>query len=243
MRVLLTLREYKLDGNSWFCLDHKLIQKLSLLGLSPIPVIPHICDEATLNILYEMTDGVLITGGNDVSPTLYSDFTHPKTKPYGEEVDMSDIKLIRWAIRDRKPLLGICRGAQVMSVAMGGSLIQHVEDLQLNECHQLLPPSYANINKCTHAIHIIPHTKTHAIVKKVRITVNSAHHQAIDSLGEDFIASAYSPEGIIEIIEHREPSYFCFGLQSHPETQDEGSLEAFFREFANEVIRRGKYRA
>ena len=219
------------------------IQKLIAHGLTPLFVSPAM-PEAMIDELYAEADGVLLTGGSDINPDIYGAARHPKTEPGDIRRDTCEIRLTKKAIADRKPFLGICRGHQILTIATGGTLIQHLPDLYPNELHADVTSYYDMLKPSNgHPVKIVAGSKTDALIKKPEIFVTSAHHQATEKVGSGLRIAATSPAGVIEIIEHTDPGYFCFGIQSHPECcaatatdgVDKSGLEVFFTEFAKAV--------
>jgi len=191
-------------------------------------------------------DGVLLTGGPDVRPSLYgATETHP-TVDVDEARDAYELPLARAAIERRLPLLGICRGAQVLNVAAGGTLIQDLPSAHpggLN--HSVLTPTTA----VAHDVAIVPGSLLAAIVaprlkEGSRLDVNSRHHQAIDAVAPGFVASASAPDGTIEAIEAATPAGapregFCVGVQWHPENfWRTGESASLFESFVSAAARR-----
>jgi len=172
----------------------------------------------------EGLDGLLISGGSDVDPAMYGQARQPEVVDVDAERDRMEAELIRQALEADLPLFGICRGMQIMNVACGGTLIQH---LQSADVHRV--PQLAN----AHAIAATPGTKLAAIVGPGRKLVNSRHHQAVDRLGQGLVVSAVAPDGVVEGLEHP-GKRFAIAVQWHPEERlDSGSHDrALFDAFA-----------
>lgn len=210
------------------------IQKIYKFSAIPLMVPPSIPSEM-LEDVCARAQGLFLTGGEDISPSQYNAERHPETKSVSEERDRLELELARRFMRDRKPILGICRGSNVLSVVEGGSLIQHIPDLKLDEQHGSPDPSSPMSH---HQISFVKNTKLKEIVGKDSITVNSHHHQSIKTPGDNFVVAATSPKGIVEAIEHKDRNYFCIGIQSHPEVEN-GGFEKVFEAFV-EACRRFK---
>jgi putative glutamine amidotransferase len=191
-------------------------------------------NDADVTALYHQAEGVLCVGGGDISPALYNKQKHPKTQVSEPKRDILELGIIRRAIRDKKPFLGICRGMQSLAVATGGTLHQHIPDELDKNIHAFREPMiYEEITKNSfHNITLDKKSHIHRIVGKKSILVNSGHHQSVAVCGQNVQAVAMSKDGIVEIIEHRDPSYFCIGIQSHPEIEESGDLEPIFGAFA-----------
>lgn len=167
-----------------------------------------------LRAWFERLDGLVLTGGGDIAPGRYGASPGPHLAGLDPERDSLEITLAQWAIEARMPLLGICRGQQVVNVALGGSLFQDIS----SELPQALrhdahgdgdPPRW-------HEVHLQPGTRLHRLIGRASVTVNSFHHQAVSALGRGLIASAAAVDGIIEGIELPDPP-FALAVQWHPE--------------------------
>jgi putative glutamine amidotransferase len=200
-------------------------------GILPFPVSPLISPEL-LDLALKEVSGLLLMGGDDIDPAHYNSKAHPRTKPGDAARDEFEIELVMRALEQRLPLLGICRGMQLIAVASGGSLTQHVPDLNPSEQHGLSEgASYEHIiSSPKHRVQITPQSRAAQIIGKLEISVTSAHHQAVDSCGSEFRVSGRSPSGIAEILEHTDPEVFAFAVQSHPEAET-GDLEPLLNEF------------
>jgi putative glutamine amidotransferase len=162
--------------------------------------------------------GVLLTGGDDVNPALYGQARHPMTEPSDDVRDAEECRVIAGALELDLPLLGICRGQQILNVQQGGSLIQHVANVAL---HQKRP---ADKGQIAHDVEIVPGTLLNEISGCARWDVNSRHHQAVDRVGPGLRVAARSADGIIEAVE-RPGKRFVLAVQWHPENQSPGSAE------------------
>lgn len=217
------------------------IQKIVDLGLIPI-FISALFPQEDIDALYNECSGVLLMGGSDINPELYGAKKNIKTEPGDIRRDLLEINLARRSIADKKPFLGICRGAQVLNVATGGTLIQHLPDLYPTENHDDSGSYDGMLNpENGHSIILRAGTKAEKIINKPEIRVSSAHHQAADRIGKNLTAAGISLAGVVEILEYADPNYFCFGLQSHPECcnpkeKERGELEKFFLAFAKEAV-------
>lgn len=157
----------------------------------------------------ELVDGVLVIGGDDVDPSLYGAKPHAKIGPVDRPRDLFEIELVRRAVERDVPTFGICRGLQVMNVAFGGTLLQHVpEDV---------PGSAPHVGfKAHHPVGVVAGSRLAGILGHEQATVNSSHHQAIDRPASRLEVSARSPDGVVEAAE--DPTHpFLLGVQWHPE--------------------------
>ena len=163
-----------------------------------------------LNIIH----GLVVTGGDfDIDPKLYGErIKSTKVKTKKERTDF-EFEITKKAIKKKIPVLGICGGQQLINVIFGGTLIQHIPDfLDSRINHEQENPR----NEASHLVLIKKGTKLFNITKSSKMFVNSAHHQAVDKLGNGLVSSAFSEDGIIEGIESKSND-FCIGVQWHPE--------------------------
>ncbi len=166
----------------------------------------------------DQVDGVLLTGGPDVRPSIYgAAATHP-TVEVDETRDAYELPLARAALTRALPLLAICRGVQVLNVAAGGTLIQDLPSEHPSPLtHSLTEPR----DVVAHDVHVTTGSRLAALLTGVmthegRVGVNSRHHQAIDRVAEGFTVTAVAPDGVVEAIE-QPAAPFCIGVQWHPE--------------------------
>jgi putative glutamine amidotransferase len=176
----------------------------------PIPIIQ---DPQRLRRIYELIDALLLPGGADVEPRRYGmvarDDCHLNVAP---ELDEIELLLAGWALADGLPLLGICRGIQVLNVACGGTLWQDVEvEGAARASHDQLPR-----DALVHELDVLPDSLLARTMGTTNLRVNSLHHQAIRELGGSLRAVAHSADGLIEGVEL--PAHdFVLGIQCHPE--------------------------
>ncbi|MFD5973523.1 gamma-glutamyl-gamma-aminobutyrate hydrolase family protein [Streptomyces bacillaris] len=150
-------------------------------------------------------DGVVIAGGADVEPVRYGADPDPRTGPPARERDAWELALIEAAIEQGVPLLGICRGMQLLNVALGGTLHQHLDG------HTGGHAVFGG-----HPVDPVPGTAYAAAVPE-QTTVPAYHHQAVDRLGTGLIASAHAPDGTVEALELPDRESLVLGVQWHPE--------------------------
>jgi putative glutamine amidotransferase len=174
--------------------------------------------EATLAVL----DGVVIAGGGDIDPAAYGTAKHPKTAGIAADRDAWELAIADAAIRMDVPLLGICRGMQVLNVACGGTLHQHVPDLVGHEGHSGPPDGYG-----THLVRVTSGTTVQSILPGGEyFGVPTHHHQAVDELGDGLVVVGWADDGIIEAVETTSAGSFLIGVQWHPEQGDDMRLFA-----------------
>ncbi|MGV9643899.1 gamma-glutamyl-gamma-aminobutyrate hydrolase family protein [Streptomyces sp. NPDC003514] len=153
-------------------------------------------------------DGLVVAGGPDVDPIRYGAERDPRTGPPAPDRDVWELALIDAALAARVPLLGICRGMQLLNVALGGTLVQHLDG------HAEVVGVFGG-----HPVKPVPGTLYAAAVPE-ETTVPTYHHQAVDRLGKDLIPAAHAPDGTVEALELPSPSW-ALGVQWHPEMGDD----------------------
>ena len=167
--------------------------------------------------IYQRLDGLLLPGGVDVDPALYGEARHPELGKVNDALDEAELVLTRWALEDDLPLLGICRGIQVLNVAAGGSLYQDVP-AQIPGAlqHRFSSSKYPRDHR-GHAVRIRPDSRLAQVFGAVDLAVNSRHHQAVKDVAPGFVVTAQAPDGVIEGLEKPE-ARFAVGVQWHPES-------------------------
>jgi putative glutamine amidotransferase len=187
------------------------LDRIAECGCVPLPIPPG--PPGQLRVLYDFCDGVCLAGGKDVDPRSYG--RPPVTSCETEcqpELDRAEFTLARWARHDRLPLLGICRGPQVLNVALGGTLWQDL-------------PTQAGLHghgggeaesTTEHDVLVDGASRLGQILRADRARVNSRHHQAVRRLGHGLRASAHATDGTVEAIE-ADGDWFAVAVQWHPE--------------------------
>ena len=178
-------------------------------------LIPLLTDKTLLRTLYELLDGLLLAGGGDVDPAYYGEPRHEKCGPVSPDRDKVELTLARWAMDDGKPLLAICRGIQVLNVALGGSLYQDIQAQVRGGDRHDWHPGYPR-NRLSHTVIVAPPTRLAHILGTTSLLVNSLHHQAIKDVAPGLTVAARAPDDLIEAVEV-EGHPFAIGVQWHPE--------------------------
>lgn len=211
------------------------IRQLVDRGLEPY-FISMLMTPAMIASAYEGCTGLLCMGGGDLDAQTYGQANHPRNDRAEPLRDMIEIALIRMAMADRKPILGICRGMQALAVASGGTLHQHLPDMVSEEHGIGEGNGYdALIERAKHGVSIDAGSAVAGILQMTEVMMNTGHHQAVASTGRELRVSGRSPQGIAEFLEHRDAGYFCIGVQGHPEAQDDMVARRLFDSFSNAV--------
>ncbi len=218
--------EKKAEGD-WFYLQREYSEAVLAAGGVPV-MLPLLAEPEYALALVERLDAIVLPGSrSDVDPELYGASPHPKLGPVHRERDQLDAALIHQALERHKPLLGICFGTQMLNVAMGGSLVQHLE------------------TDIAHSDRKVPHTvRVEAGSLLARLggagdhEVNTSHHQALERVSAALRITARTPDGVIEAVETTEPDRFLLGVQWHPERiwQKSPISRALFEELVRRAV-------
>ena len=166
---------------------------------------------------------MVVPGGVDIDPVRYHETPHPKLGRLDLDRDAVELQLTRWAIADRKPFLGLCRGIQVFSVALGGTLWQDIATERPDSIkHDYYPTAGWSRDHLSHPVDVRPDSRLGAALGGGAVPVNSMHHQGIRQLGPQLIATAIAPDGLIEGAEVVGDA-FAVAVQWHPETFASGA--------------------
>lgn len=187
-------------------------------GGEPVVVLPQHLTADVARELMARFDALLLMGGPDVDPQLYGQQPHASVYGVDRFQDDFEIELLKAALVCGKPVLAVCRGIQLVNVALGGTLLQHIDE---STDVQHRPTNFpAGAEFAIHDIDIHEGSKVHQALGTTRVSGASFHHQALDVLGEGLTAVGWSPDGFVEAVEHNE--HWLLGVQWHPEdTADE----------------------
>lgn len=213
------------------------VAQVSAAGGIPVvlPPLPGEATEADAQALLALLDGLLLTGGPDLDPARYGERPHPTVQAVRPERDASELLLAGVTAEEDVPVLGVCRGMQVMAVAAGGALTQHLPDLVGTSLHS---PGHGHGHYGSHVITVKENTRLYEILGS-QVTVATYHHQGVADAAT-YQQSAWADDGVVEALEDRD-AVFRLGVQWHPETGDDPRLfEALVAAAANR--RAGRHR-
>jgi putative glutamine amidotransferase len=184
-----------------------------------VPVmIPLLDDESSLRALYDLTDGLLLPGGVDLDPATYGESPLPTCGRLDPARDRVELQFARWAIAEGKPLFGLCRGLQIVNVALGGTLYQDIAAQRSDALkHDYFPAAGFARDHLAHPVTIASGSRLDALVGAASLRVNSMHHQAVKDLAPGLVTTALAPDGVIEALESP-GDQFVVAVQWHPES-------------------------
>ena len=202
-------------------------------GLIPL-VVPPMSEEGAVAIL-DSVRGLVLTGGEDVDPAFFAATRHPATGPANDLRDRIELALAKEAAARRMPTLAICRGVQVLNVALGGTLVQDIpSELETEIVHDAKSERSSRV----HPVKVDAGSRLAGIVGSRQITTNSFHHQSVDRVAPGLCTVATSPDGVVEAVECADRAWWAIGVQWHPEeltgTQEDWDRN-LFAEFARAV--------
>ncbi len=198
---------------SIFQLDESYIDRVRIAGGLPV-LLPHV-DPEDVFATVDRIDALILTGGDDVDPSSYGAVDEGVSISNDAIADQHEIALLKAAVHHEIPVLGICRGAQIINIAYGGTLVQEItaED---NQSHPTRPKSLDEILAMRHSISLAPKSKLAGVLGTADRIVNTTHHQAISQVASGFRPVAWAPDGTIEAIESTDDRHIL-AVQWHPE--------------------------
>lgn len=210
-----------------YMVDSDNINGITRAGGTPI-MLPNPTTEEDINQIAETIDGLYATGGGDIDPTLFGEEPHPNLGIIIPSRDVFEILLIKKMLEMGKPVLAICRGCQILNIAVGGDMYQDIYaqiDRDLLQHAQKAPKGHGS-----HFVQVLEGSLLHRLAGVDTLKVNTYHHQANRKVIDPFVVSGKANDGVIEAIESKEHS-FVLGLQWHPEkmapANDDASLKIF----------------
>jgi gamma-glutamyl-gamma-aminobutyrate hydrolase PuuD len=213
----------------------------AVLQAGGVPVvIPVIYDEKKVIELLNTMDGIVFVGGEDFDPAYYNERSIPQMGRVNVSRDEFEMRLVHLAAERRIPILGICRGLQLINIAFGGSLYQDLPAQYYNNTirHRQKQPN----DEASHAVYVEDNTVFADIVKERMLMVNSSHHQAIKKVALGFRVAGKSPDEIVEVIEKVDDENWILGVQFHPEARvaRDNAMRRIFQRFMDEAGRQEK---
>ncbi len=196
------------------------LEALLKAGGLPVILTPQFDGDAARQLLGH-AGALVLTGGGDVNPERYGEPRHETTEGVSEERDALEIAAIEMALDMGMPILAICRGLQVLNVALGGSLHQHIPDIP-SEVARKINHTQTNGDEyarrdATHVVDVEEGCRLAGLLGASAVEVNSMHHQSSNRVGRDLKAVAWAPDGVIEGLEMTDPGRWVVGVQWHPE--------------------------
>ncbi|MBQ3437662.1 MAG: gamma-glutamyl-gamma-aminobutyrate hydrolase family protein [Fusobacterium sp.] len=207
------------------------INAVSKSGATPF-VLPLVKDEEQIENQILLIDALILSGGYDIDPYFYKEEPLEKLETLYPERDIYELKLIKFALKHKKPILGICRGFQLLNVAFGGTLYQ---DLSYRPNTFIKHNQSAKPSQATHSINIEENSFLFKVAQRKEERVNSFHHLALKDVGANLEIVAVAKDGVIEAIEYTKDENFILGVQFHPEMMFETNdfSKNIFKNFIN----------
>ena len=210
-------------------INQSYVRALVAAGCAPV-LIPLLDNDERLRAIYERLDGIVFPGGADIAPGEYHEEPIADLNVVEAPRDRTELTLARWAFADDLPTLGICRGQQVLNVALGGSLwqdlrYQGVTDVEHSDADGRVRSALI------HRVRLDPDSRLAQLIDEIDIEVNSLHHQAVKTVAPQLRVTGQSDDGVIEALESRERR-FMIAVQWHPEEIDDlGWVRRLFQGF------------
>jgi putative glutamine amidotransferase len=195
-------------------------------------ILPHLSPEHADEVL-DGVDGLVFTGGDDVDPTSYGAVDDGRATGTSTSADAWEIALARRAVARKLPILGICRGIQILNVAFGGTLDQHIS--QADTPHPPTPSEPEAVMAQRHEITLRPDCRLAAVYGTEARVVNTIHHQGLGRVADALEPVAWAPDGVVEAVEATDPTVDLVAVQWHPEKIIEDGERALFTDFVERV--------
>jgi putative glutamine amidotransferase len=198
-----------------YSLTRKYAEGVLQAGGAPL-IVPHNLDEKSLGAVLDRLDGVLLSGGGDIDPAVFGEELHPATCEIEPDRDRVELTLARLIVERDLPCLAICRGIQVLNVALGGSLVQDIPSQIPNAVPHSFDRKTTPRDYLAHPVKIDPQSQLARVMQVEVAQTNSWHHQALKRVAEGLQVTAYAPDDVIEAVEAPGRRY-AIGVQWHPE--------------------------
>jgi putative glutamine amidotransferase len=197
-----------------FGINQSYVRALVVAGCAPV-LIPLVDDDERLRAIYERLDGIVFAGGVDVAPQEYGEEPIDNLNDVDAARDRTELTLARWAVADDLPILGICRGQQLLNVALGGSLWQDLRHQGVTSVDHSDEDGRAR-GALIHRVRLDPDSRLAQLIDETNIEVNSLHHQAVKAVASPLKVTGTSEDGVIESLESADRR-FLIAVQWHPE--------------------------
>lgn len=208
--------------------QHTYIRAVAQGGGIPV-LVPAILDEGDRNELYSLLQGILFSGGGDIAIRYFNGVDHSKISDVDDDRDVTELSLLRQSVEDGKPFLAICRGIQVMNVALGGTLYTHIPD----QFNTTLRHDQDEFTIIAHPVNIDEKSRMAEIFGETLLQVNSLHHQGLRDVAASLRVVGHAPDGMIEAVEVPGHPY-AVGVQWHPEwLTDQSVMRKLFKSFVD----------
>ncbi|MDF2681327.1 MAG: hypothetical protein K0R47_2517 [Brevibacillus sp.] len=213
MKPIIGVTTFLSESSKYSSVSKNYIDSIYAAGGLPVNI-PIVTNETNYDEFIDMVDGILFTGGNDIAPYFYGENPVKELHSMSSIRDEYELSLFKSAYAKNMPIFGICRGIQLINVALEGSLYQDIN----SQCPGTLGhyPEHTASDEFYHSVQINKDTQLYEIFGTERIFTNSFHHQSVKALGKNLVATAFSEDGIVEAVESTEDR-FLLGVQWHPE--------------------------
>jgi putative glutamine amidotransferase len=201
-----------------FGINQSYVRALVAAGCAPV-LIPLLDDDERLRAIYQRLDGIVFPGGADIAPQEYGEEPIGNLNVVEAARDRTELTLARWAVADDLPTLGICRGQQVLNVALGGSLYQDLRHQGVTSVDHSDADGRAR-TALMHRVRLDPDSRLAQLIDETNIEVNSLHHQAVKAVAPRLKVTGTSEDGVIEALES-DDRRFLIAVQWHPEEIDD----------------------
>lgn len=238
---LTTYRHLNNQGLPLHSITEAYVRAVSNAGGLPV-LIPLGLPEETLDKLFQRLDGILFSGGGDVQPERYGSQPHPLVDDVDNDRDRVEIHLLQRTVQQGLPFIGICRGLQVINVALGGTLYEDILEQRPDSLKHRFYPDWPR-TYLAHTIQLEKDSRLSQVLGASSVQVNSLHHQGIRELAAPLQAAAYAPDGLIEAFELAQYP-FGMAVQWHPEwLQEHPPMQSLFREFVRAADEKSTHRS
>ncbi len=198
-----------------YATGQRYVRAIEDAGGLPVILSPALSN-GTLQSIFDRLDGLLLSGGGDIDPSIYGEEAHPTIWGLDMNRDRAELAMAKWATDAQTPILCICRGIQVLNVALGGSLVQDIPSMVPDALTHMFDEKDTPREKTTHAIHVEAGSLLSRLIQSDTAVVNSWHHQSLKRVAGDLKVVATAPDGIVEAVELTGHG-FALGVQWHPE--------------------------